>query len=67
VLIDPAAFTAVFGAMRLLYGIGVALGPPAMAAMVDSTGRYDLPLMLIAMVLLFHHIAFVALARRRRG
>jgi predicted MFS family arabinose efflux permease len=67
VLIDPAAFTAVFGAMRLLYGIGVALGPPAMAAMVDSTGRYDLPLALIGIVLLFHHVAFVALARRRRG
>ena len=49
--------------MRLLYGTGVALGPPAMAAMVDATGRYDLPLALVGMVLLFHHAAFVALAQ----
>jgi predicted MFS family arabinose efflux permease len=68
-LIDPASFNAVFGAMRLLYGTGVALGPPAMAAMVDATGRFDLPLALVGVVLLFHHAAFVALARGagRRG
>ena len=68
-LIDPASFNAVFGAMRLLYGTGVALGPPAMAAMVDATGRFDLPLALVGVVLLFHHVAFVALARGagRRG
>jgi hypothetical protein len=37
--------------------------------MVDATGRFDLPLALVGAVLLFHHAAFVALARGagRRG
>lgn len=65
-IIDPASFNAVFGAVRLLYGTGVALGPPIMAALVESTGRYDIPLALIGAVLIAHHAAFVALARRRR-
>ncbi len=66
-IIEPASFNAVFGAVRLLYGLGVALGPPVMAAMVESTGRYDLPLVLIGVVLLAHHAVFLMLARRRRG
>lgn len=65
-IIEPASFNAVFGAVRLLYGCGVAFGPPAMAAMVDATGRYDLPLAVVGVVLVFHHAAFVALARRSR-
>jgi ABC-type multidrug transport system fused ATPase/permease subunit len=63
-IIEPASFNAVFGAVRLLYGCGVAFGPPAMAAMVDTTGRFDLPLAIVAAVLAFHHVAFVVLARR---
>ena len=35
-----------------------------MAAMVDTTGRFDLPLAIVAAVLAFHHVAFVVLARR---
>ena len=65
-IIDPASFNAVFAGMRLLYGSGVALGPPVMAAMVEATGRYDIPLAIVGAVLVFHHAAFVMLARRRR-
>jgi predicted MFS family arabinose efflux permease len=65
-IIDPASFNAVFAGMRLLYGSGVALGPPVMAAMVEATGRYDAPLAVVGALLVFHHAAFVALARRRR-
>ena len=65
-IIDPASFNAVFGGMRLLYGSGVALGPPVMAAMVEATGRYDIPFAIVGAVLVFHHAAFVTLARRRR-
>jgi predicted MFS family arabinose efflux permease len=65
-LIEPASFNAVFGALRLLYGLGVALGPPVMAAMVDSTHRFDVPFALVGVVLVFHHAAFIALALRYR-
>jgi predicted MFS family arabinose efflux permease len=65
-IIDPASFNAVFAGMRLLYGSGVALGPPVMAAMVEATGRYDIPFAIVGAVLVFHHAAFVTLARRRR-
>lgn len=65
-LIEPASFNAVFGALRLLYGLGVALGPPVMAAMVDTTHRFDLPFALVGIVLVFHHAAFIALALRYR-
>jgi predicted MFS family arabinose efflux permease len=65
-LIEPASFNAVFGALRLLYGVGVALGPPVMAAMVDTLHRFDLPFALVGMILVFHHIAFIALALRHR-
>ena len=37
-----------------------------MAAMVEATGRYDIPLAIVGAVLVFHHAAFVMLARRRR-
>jgi predicted MFS family arabinose efflux permease len=65
-LIEPASFNAVFGALRLLYGVGVALGPPVMASMVDATHRFDLPFALVGAVLVFHHAAFIALALRYR-
>lgn len=65
-IIDPASFNAVFGAVRLLYGLGVAMGPPVMASMVETTGRYDVPLALIGTVLVAHHAIFIMLARRRR-
>ena len=65
-IIDPASFNAVFAAVRFLYGTGVALGPPVMAAMVEATGRYDLPLAVVGIVLIVHHAAFIMLARRRR-
>jgi OFA family oxalate/formate antiporter-like MFS transporter len=65
-IIDPASFSAVFGAVRLLYGTGVAMGPPIMAAMVEATGRYDLPFACIGALMLAQHAVFIALARRRR-
>ena len=66
-LIDNASFTAIYGALRLVYGLGVAVGPPFMAMMVDVTGRFDFPFAVIVAILVVHHAAFVWLVSRRRG
>ncbi len=66
-LIDNASFTAIYGALRLVYGLGVAVGPPFMAMMVDVTGRFDLPFAVIVAVLVIHHAAFVWLVSRRHA
>jgi predicted MFS family arabinose efflux permease len=64
-MVEASAFPLIYGTLRLIYGFGVALGAPFVAAIVDTTGSYDTAMIVVGLMLLAHHAIYLAMLRRR--
>lgn len=64
-MVEGSAFTVVYATLRLIYGLGVAFGPPFTALIAEGTGRYVIAFGVVWLIVIANHVVYIAVLTRR--